>query len=88
MFGTKSYNSEEMANIDCLCCCLCASFITGRPRMSQVVRALEGDAFILDLDEENRPGQSTICDFDSDGSNYFEKFKKIQRSTLKSKEEW
>ncbi|XP_049376912.1 proline-rich receptor-like protein kinase PERK1 [Solanum stenotomum] len=84
----QNYNSEEMANmIACAAACVRHSS-RRRPRMSQVVRALEGDAFILDLDEENRPGQSTICDFDSDGSNYFEKFKKIQRSTLKSKEEW
>lgn len=42
----------------------------------QVVRALEGNASILDFDEENRPGQSTICDFDYDGSKFFKNLKK------------
>ncbi|XP_025888126.1 proline-rich receptor-like protein kinase PERK1 isoform X2 [Solanum lycopersicum] len=84
----QNYNIEEMANmIACAAACVRHSS-RKRPRMSQVVRALEGDAYVLDLDEGNRPGQSTICDFDSDGSSYFRKFKKIQRNTLKSKEGW
>lgn len=56
-------------------------------KIVQVVRALEGDAFILELEEENRPGQSTICDFDSDVSSFFENLKKNQHNSLKSKEE-
>ncbi|XP_055822158.1 proline-rich receptor-like protein kinase PERK1 [Solanum dulcamara] len=83
----QNYNSEEMSNmVACAAACVRHSSWR-RPRMSQVVRALEGDAFILELDEENRPGQSTICDFDSDVSNFFENLKKNQHSTLKSKEE-
>ncbi|CAN4076557.1 unnamed protein product [Withania somnifera] len=66
----QNYNSEEMANmVACAAACVRHSSWR-RPRMSQVVRALEGDAFILDLDEENRPGQSTVCDFDSDARDF------------------
>ncbi|XP_060208120.1 proline-rich receptor-like protein kinase PERK1 [Lycium barbarum] len=83
----QNYNSEEMANmVACAAACVRHSSWR-RPRMSQVLRALEGDASILDLDEENRPGESTVCDFDSDGRNFFENLKQIQHSTLKSKEE-
>ncbi|MCD7450519.1 hypothetical protein HAX54_006811 [Datura stramonium] len=83
----KNYNSEEMANmVACAAACVRHSSWR-RPRMSQVVRALEGDASVLDLDDENRPGESTICDFDSDGTNFFENLKRIQCSNVKSKEE-
>ncbi|PHT74633.1 Proline-rich receptor-like protein kinase PERK5 [Capsicum annuum] len=72
----KNYNSEEMANmVACAAACVRHS-AWRRPRMSQVVRALEGNASILDFDEENRPGQSTICDFDYDGSKFFKNLKK------------
>ncbi|KAM3378780.1 proline-rich receptor-like protein kinase PERK1 isoform X1 [Capsicum galapagoense] len=72
----KNYNSEEMANmVACAAACVRHS-AWRRPRMSQVVRALEGNASILDLDEENKPGQSTIYDFDYDGSKFFKNLKK------------
>ncbi|OIS97966.1 PREDICTED: proline-rich receptor-like protein kinase PERK1 [Nicotiana attenuata] len=83
----QNYNGEEMANmVACAAACVRHSSWK-RPRMSQVVRALEGEASLLDLDEENRPGQSTVFDFDSDGRNFFENLSKSS-TALESQKKW
>ncbi|KAK3033798.1 hypothetical protein RJ639_034369 [Escallonia herrerae] len=57
----KTYDEKEMASmVACAAACVRHS-ASRRPRMSQIVRALEGDVSIMDLDEGIRPGHSTIC---------------------------
>ncbi|KAK3004374.1 hypothetical protein RJ639_020013 [Escallonia herrerae] len=57
----KTYDEKEMASVvACAAACVRHS-ASRRPRMSQIVRALEGDVSILDLDEGIRPGHSTLC---------------------------
>ncbi|CAK9141209.1 unnamed protein product [Ilex paraguariensis] len=58
----KNYNNEEMASM-VACAASCIRHSTWRrPRMSQVVRALEGDVSLSEVSEGIRPGHSTIDD--------------------------
>ncbi|KAE8712569.1 Proline-rich receptor-like protein kinase PERK7 [Hibiscus syriacus] len=54
-----------------------------RPRMSQVVRALEGESSLSDLNEGMKPGQSNVYDSygssDFDSSQYNEDMKRFRR---------
>ncbi|GLT49460.1 hypothetical protein SLA2020_230130 [Shorea laevis] len=56
----NEYNHNEMARmVACAAACVRHS-ARCRPRMSQIVRALEGDASLADLNEGIRPGHSTM----------------------------
>lgn len=54
-----NYDAKEMA-IMVSCAAACVRYSSWRrPGMSQIVRALEGDPSVLDLDEGIKPGQSS-----------------------------
>ncbi|XP_061374497.1 proline-rich receptor-like protein kinase PERK1 [Gastrolobium bilobum] len=61
-----------------------------RPRMSQVVRALEGDVSLADLNEGIRPGHSTVYSShgssDYDTTQYKEDMKKFRKMALGTQE--
>ncbi|XXG81377.1 hypothetical protein AAC387_Pa09g2027 [Persea americana] len=65
----NNYNPNEMARmVACAAACVRHS-AKRRPKMSQIVRALEGDVSLEDLNEGVRPGQSSV--FSSDGSTEY-----------------
>ncbi|KAI4350854.1 hypothetical protein L6164_005261 [Bauhinia variegata] len=66
----NEYDHNEMARmIACAAACIRHS-ARRRPRMSQVVRALEGDVSLADLNEGIRPGHSTM--YSSRGSSDYD----------------
>ncbi|XP_038877288.1 proline-rich receptor-like protein kinase PERK4 [Benincasa hispida] len=82
----NEFNTQEMAR---MVACAAASIrhsARKRPKMSQVVRALEGDVSLDDLNEGIRPGQSSIysatsSDYDSNAYHAdMSKFRKIALS--------
>ncbi|MCL7040164.1 hypothetical protein MKW94_007540 [Papaver nudicaule] len=86
----KDYNPNEMKQmIACAASCVRHS-ARRRPRMSQVVRALEGNISLQDLNEGIRPGQSSA--FSSYGSSdydtvqYKEDMLKFRQMALASQE--
>ncbi|KAK4757724.1 hypothetical protein SAY87_019025 [Trapa incisa] len=85
-----NYNKDEMTRMAaCAAACVRHS-ARGRPRMSQVTRALEGDASLSDLNEGTQPGYSSI--YSSYGSSdygktqYKEDLKKLRRTVFSSQE--
>ncbi|XP_050128636.1 proline-rich receptor-like protein kinase PERK1 [Malus sylvestris] len=86
----NSYDPNEMARmVACAAACVRHS-ARRRPRMSQVVRALEGDVSLSDLNEGIRPGQSNVYSShgssDYDTSQYKEDMKKFRKMALGSQE--
>ncbi|KAF8400790.1 hypothetical protein HHK36_014092 [Tetracentron sinense] len=86
----KDYNPNEMAHM-AVCAASCVRHSAWRrPKMSQIVRALEGDVSLTDLDEGIRPGHSTVYSSyessDYDTSQYNEDMKKFRKMALASKE--
>lgn len=86
----KGFNQNEMSRmIACAAACVRHS-AKRRPRMSQVVRALEGDVSLSDLNEGIRPGHSTVYSSlgssDYDASQYNEDMKKFRKMTFPSQE--
>nr|DAD26919.1 TPA_asm: hypothetical protein HUJ06_028387 [Nelumbo nucifera] len=86
----KSYDYDEMARmIACAAACVRHS-AKRRPRMSQMVRALEGDGSLADLNEGIRPGHSTVYSShgstDYDTMQYKEDMKKFRKIVLSSQE--
>ncbi|KAF6176359.1 hypothetical protein GIB67_011148 [Kingdonia uniflora] len=86
----KDYNPSEMA---CMVACAAACVRHSsrrRPRMSQVVRALEGDVSLSDLNEGIRPGHSTnyssYGSSDYDTVQYNEDMKKFRKMALASRD--
>ncbi|GAA0162285.1 transmembrane signal receptor [Lithospermum erythrorhizon] len=86
----KEFNHSEMARmVACAAACVRHSG-RRRPRMSQVVRALDGDASLSDLNEGIRPGQSSM--YSSHGSSdydtvqYNEDMKKFRKIALGTQE--
>ncbi|OMO66721.1 hypothetical protein COLO4_30403 [Corchorus olitorius] len=86
----KDYDSSEMTRlVACAAACVRHS-ARHRPRMSQVVRALEGNISLDDLNEGITPGHST--QFGSYGSSdyssfqYNEDMKKFRKMALESQE--
>ncbi|KAL0699480.1 hypothetical protein Bca4012_055602 [Brassica carinata] len=81
----NEYDTEEMARmIACAAACLHHSACR-RPRMSQIVRALEGNILLSDLNEGMRPGHSTVCSSyggstDYDSSQYNDGMKKLRKA--------
>ncbi|KAH0469173.1 hypothetical protein IEQ34_002405 [Dendrobium chrysotoxum] len=83
-----NYDPVEMARmIACAAACVRHS-ARRRPKMSQIVRALEGDASLEELNEGMRPGQSMLfssgSDYDSD--LYASNMRRIRRTDLTSPE--
>ncbi|KAF8388982.1 hypothetical protein HHK36_025666 [Tetracentron sinense] len=86
----KDYNPTEMTHmVACAAACVRHS-ARRRPRMSQIVRALEGDASLADINEGIRPGHSTVYSSygssDYDTSQYKEDMKKFRKMALASHE--
>ncbi|KAF5742971.1 proline-rich receptor-like protein kinase PERK1 isoform X2 [Tripterygium wilfordii] len=86
----NNYNQNEMARmVACAAACVRHS-ARRRPRMSQIVRALEGDVSLSDLNEGIRPGHSTVYSShgssDYDTSQYKEDMKKFRKMALGSQE--
>ncbi|WOL08331.1 proline-rich receptor-like protein kinase PERK1 [Canna indica] len=86
----KNYNPDEMAcMIACAAACVRHS-ARRRPRMSQVVRAIEGDVSLEDLNEGVRPGHSRFYSShgssDYDSSQYNEDMKKFRKMAMGTQE--
>lgn len=86
----KNYNPNEMARmVACAAACVRHS-ARRRPRMSQVVRALEGEASLSDLNEGVKPGHSSIYSSygssDYDSGQYKEDMKRFRQMALASQE--
>ncbi|XP_041006791.1 proline-rich receptor-like protein kinase PERK1 [Juglans microcarpa x Juglans regia] len=86
----NDFDPNEMASmVACAAACVRHS-ARRRPRMSQIVRALEGDASLSDLNEGIRPGHSTLYNShgssDYDTSQYNEDMKKFRKMALGSQE--
>ncbi|GFY96351.1 proline extensin-like receptor kinase 1 [Actinidia rufa] len=86
----RDYSNSEIARmVACAAACVRHS-ARRRPRMSQVVRALEGDVSLSDLNEGIRPGHSTLYSSygssDYDTSQYNEDMKKFRKTVLGTQE--
>lgn len=86
----KDYDHNEVARmVACAAACVRHS-ARRRPRMSQVVRALEGDVSLSDLNEGIRPGHSTVYSShessDYDTSQYNEDMIKFRKMALGTQE--
>ncbi|XP_073276202.1 proline-rich receptor-like protein kinase PERK15 [Primulina huaijiensis] len=84
----RDYNQNEMARIvACAAACVRHS-AKRRPRMSQVVRALEGDLSLSDLNEGIKPGHSSMYSShgssDYDTTQYNDDMKKFRKLALAS----
>ncbi|KAM7250368.1 hypothetical protein ACFE04_022251 [Oxalis oulophora] len=87
----RNFNPEEMAR---MVSCAAASIrhsAKRRPKMSQIVRALEGDINLADLNEGVKPGQSTFFSSSADtseydASSYSTDMKKFRKIALDSRE--
>ncbi|OIW08907.1 hypothetical protein TanjilG_05883 [Lupinus angustifolius] len=88
----NEFDRHEMARmVACAAACVCHS-AKRRPRMSQVVRALEGDVSLSDLSEKIVPGNTTpYSSYDSsdyDPSQYKEDMKKFRKTALEGTHEY
>lgn len=77
----KNYNANEMASmVACAAACVRLS-AWRRPRMSQVVHALDGNLPLSELDDGTRPGHSAMHfpyeSLDFDARNYMENLKRM-----------
>ncbi|XP_057964692.1 proline-rich receptor-like protein kinase PERK4 [Malania oleifera] len=86
----NNYNPHEMS---CMVSCAAAAVrhsAKRRPKMSQIVRALEGDALLEDLNDGVKPGQSSMYSSngssDYDTSAYNADMKKFRKVALTSQE--
>ncbi|OVA18688.1 Protein kinase domain [Macleaya cordata] len=86
----NNYNPSEMARMVACAAATIRHSARRRPKMSQIVRALEGDVSLEDLNEGVRPGQSSM--FSSNGSSdydtgmYNADMKNFRRTALASQE--
>ncbi|MFS7991018.1 putative protein kinase RLK-Pelle-PERK-1 family [Helianthus anomalus] len=83
----KEYNHNEMARmISCAAACVRHS-ARRRPKMSQVVRALEGDVSLSDLNDGTRPGHSSSYgSSDYDTAQYNADMVKFRKMALGTQE--
>ncbi|XP_055825984.1 proline-rich receptor-like protein kinase PERK1 isoform X2 [Solanum dulcamara] len=84
----QNYDSTEMTRM-VTCAAVCVRHLARRrPRMSQVVRALEGNLPLDELNEGLRPGHSGIHESygssDFDAAQYKEDLKKFRKMALES----
>ncbi|KAL4296102.1 hypothetical protein GQ457_12G023190 [Hibiscus cannabinus] len=82
----KEYNHNDMTRmVACAAACVRHS-ARRRPRMSQIVRALEGDASLSDLNEGMKPGHSNVySSYESseyDTNQYNEDMKRFRKMAL------
>ncbi|EEF48251.1 proline-rich receptor-like protein kinase PERK1 [Ricinus communis] len=85
----NDYDHNEMARMVASAAACVRHSARRRPRMSQVVRALEGDVALSDLNEGIRPGHSSLYSYgssDYDTSQYNEDMKKFRKMALGSQE--
>lgn len=86
----RNYNTNEMARMVACAAASVRHSARRRPRMSQIVRALEGDVSLSDLNEGIKPGHSTVygshTSSDYDTSQYNEDMKKFRKMALGSQE--
>ncbi|RWR72443.1 proline-rich receptor-like protein kinase PERK1 [Cinnamomum micranthum f. kanehirae] len=87
----KNYNPNEMTRmVACAAACVRHS-ARRRPRMSQIVRALEGDVSLEALNEGVTPGHSSLYSHgssDYDSSQYNEDMKKFRKMALATSQEY
>ncbi|KAG8067513.1 hypothetical protein GUJ93_ZPchr0005g14340 [Zizania palustris] len=88
----KDFNHSEMATmIACAAACVRHS-ARRRPRMSQVVRALEGDVSLEDLNEGVRPGHSrffgSYSSSDYDSGQYNDDMKKFRKMAFNNNNDY
>lgn len=86
----KNYDVQEMAcMVACAAACIRHS-ARRRPKMSQVVRALEGDVSLDDLNDGVKPGQSSYfgsgTSSEYDASSYSADMKRFRKVALDSRE--
>lgn len=84
----RDYNHSEMARmVSCAAVCVRHS-ARRRPKMSQVVRALEGDVSLSDLDEGIKPGHSSVYNgsSDYDTAQYNVDMAKFRKMALETQE--
>lgn len=86
----NNYNPHEMARMIASAAASIRHSARKRPKMSQIVRALEGDVSLDDLNEGVRPGQSSIYtssgSSDYDANAYNADMKKFRKMALTSQE--
>nr|GMD01865.1 proline-rich receptor-like protein kinase PERK1 [Ipomoea batatas] len=86
----NDYNQNEMSHMIACAAASVRHSARRRPRMSQVVRALEGDVSLSDLNEGIRPGHSAAYSSygssDYDTMQYNEDMKKFRKMALGSQE--
>ncbi|AEE86377.1 putative proline-rich receptor-like protein kinase PERK5 RLK-Pelle-PERK-1 family [Arabidopsis thaliana] len=86
-----NYSHQEMVQMASCAAAAIRHSARRRPKMSQIVRALEGDMSMDDLSEGTRPGQSTYLSPGSvsseyDASSYTADMKKFKKLALENKE--
>ncbi|XP_076928732.1 proline-rich receptor-like protein kinase PERK15 [Bidens hawaiensis] len=84
----RDYNRNEMARmVSCAAVCVRHS-ARRRPKMSLVVRALEGDMSLSDLDDGIKPGHSSVYNgsSDYDTAQYNEDMAKFRKMALGTQE--
>ncbi|KAF8112288.1 hypothetical protein N665_0065s0065 [Sinapis alba] len=86
-----NYNQQEMAQMASCAAAAIRHSARRRPKMSQIVRALEGDMSMEDLNEGGRPGQNSYLSpggitSEYDASSYSADMKKIRKLALETKE--
>ncbi|XP_030498949.2 proline-rich receptor-like protein kinase PERK4 [Cannabis sativa] len=85
-----NYNPHEMARMVASAAACIRHSARKRPKMSQIVRALEGDVSLDDLNEGVRPGYSSIYtsseSSDYDASAYNADMKRFRKMALTSQE--
>lgn len=86
------YNHNEMARMVACCAACVRHSAKRRPRMTQVLRALEGDVSLSDLNEGIKPGHSTVyssyTSSDYDTLQYNEDMKKFRKMALATSQEY
>ncbi|XP_068653771.1 proline-rich receptor-like protein kinase PERK4 [Aristolochia californica] len=83
----NNYNPNEMIRMIACASATVRHSAKRRPKMSQIVRALEGDVSMEDLNEGVRPGQSSVfssSSSDYDTTSYNADLKKMRKMALGS----
>ncbi|CAF1932960.1 putative proline-rich receptor-like protein kinase PERK6 [Brassica napus] len=86
----NEYEPNEMARMVACAAAAVRHSARRRPKMSQIVRALEGDASLDDLNEGGKPGQSSNLargsSSDYESSTYSADMRKFRKTALDSQE--
>ncbi|XP_050213654.2 proline-rich receptor-like protein kinase PERK15, partial [Mercurialis annua] len=87
----KDYDYSEMTRMIASAAACVRHSARVRPRMSQIVRALEGNVYIDDLNNGTTPGNSTLFASDGNGEynsrQYKRDLKKFRKMVLESQEQ-